>query len=135
MENDRKLNQFQSNLSRFLITKKCEKAIDIVYCHHYFPRCDGTGDKYKAQTLCKETCQYFTNACNQELKILRAVPLGGSGLNIIDCAKFSLRNAGKSPECYYFDERDDENGKLRKLCIVYSYRQTSVRPCNRDKHT
>ena len=106
MENDNKLNGFESFLNYYQVSGKCRKAIDIVYCHHYFPRCDGTGNSYKAQRLCKETCQYFTNSCSQELKLLDS-----RSIDIINCAKFSLRNSGESPECYYFDVRDNENGK------------------------
>ena len=113
MENDNKLNRFESSLNFYLslfgfsLSGKCRKAIDVVYCHHYFPRCDGTGNSYKAQRLCKETCQYFTNSCSQELSGAAV----SRSIDIINCAKLSLRNSGESPECYYFDVRDNENGK------------------------
>ena len=117
MENDNKLNRFDSSLNYYqflfglLLSRKCRKAIDIVYCHHYFPRCDGTGNSYKAQRLCKETCQYFTNSCSQELKLLDSGVVGSRSIDIINCAKFSWRNSGESPECYYFDERNNVIGK------------------------
>ena len=128
MENDKKLNQLQRKLDNLklgvLLSGKCEKAINIVYCHHYFPRCDDTGDTYKAQRLCKETCQYYTNACSQELKLLKLLPGGGSSVDIIKCAKFPSRNAGRTPECYYFDERNDGKGNLCKDCVcsIVSFR-------------
>ena len=111
MENNNKLNRFENLLNLyslgFSLSGKCRKAIDIVYCHHFFPRCDGTGNSYKAQRLCKETCQYFTNSCSQELSGAAVSRF----IDIINCAKLSWRNSGESPECYYFDVRDNENGK------------------------
>ena len=126
MENEKKLNQLQRKLDnlKLLIINfgvslsiKCEKAINIVYCHHYFPRCDGTGDTYKAQRLCKATCLYYTNACSQELKMLK---LFAGTVDIINCTNFPSRNAGETPECYYFYERNDEKGNHCKDC-VYSF--------------
>ena len=78
-ENDKKLNRLQSNLDKFRalgfsLPEKCEKATNIVSCHHFYPRCDSTGDLYKAQRLCKETCRYFTYACSHELAMLNLLP-------------------------------------------------------------
>ena len=115
-ENEKKLKLFQNNLDKFRllgfsISEKCEKAINIVYCHHFYPRCDSTGDSYKAQRLCKETCQYFTNVCSPELAMLNLLPAGSSSDDVIKCTDLSSRDPGQSPECYYFDERDNEKGK------------------------
>ena len=141
MENDQKLNQFQRNLNNltllgFLLPKKCEKAINVVYCHHYFPRCDSTSDSYKAQTLCKETCQYFINACSPQLKTLNLLSLGNF-INITNCTNFPRRNAGQSPECFYFKESDDENGKLHIMFFKQKYCQEgqTEKLTNKQAHT
>ena len=124
-ENDKKLNRLQSNLDKFRalgfsLPEKCEKATNIVSCHHFYPRCDSTGDLYKAQRLCKETCQYFTYACSHGLAMLNLLPAASRYDDIIKCSNFLSRDAGQSPECYYFDERVNGKGKTKTLSAIAS---------------
>lgn len=114
MKYNEKVTQFdkqsKSYLLSYIISKACRKAVEIVYCHHYFPACDTTGDVLKPQKLCKETCEFFKKTCSLELSIARSF-INGNYPDIIDCAEFSERNAGVSPECYYFDGMIDKRGR------------------------
>ena len=127
MKNDKKLNQFQRNLNAlnifvFSLPKKCEKSINVVYCYHYFPRCKTTSDSYKAQTLCRETCQYFIDACIPQLKIINALSLGNS-IDITNCTNFPGEILESLQNVFISNRGVMRNGKLHKgrgCCVLCS---------------
>ena len=47
--------------------------------------------------------------------MLNLLPAASRYDDIIKCSNFLSRDAGQSPECYYFDERDNGKGKTKTL--------------------
>ena len=115
----------------FEISEKCLNAVRTVYCHHYFPVCDQTGHQMKEQKLCKATCDYFKKTCEKEVKLAELInnimqtdfsqkspiPLEYHHLlnaaqkwprvwEIIDCTTLPKREAGTSPECWYYEGKN-----------------------------
>ena len=60
--------------------------------------------------------------------MLNLFPTGGSSDDIINRTNFISRNAGQSPECYYFD--DNEKGKRGKCYLFSGIRKLSAIACS-----
>ena len=101
----------------------CRPALDIVYCHHYFPPCDRTGGIVEKMVLCRETCKYLWKTCDRELIVARQLNKKSLellypylwDLSIANCAQFPMRNAGDTPECWYYVGDDDHKNTTREL--------------------
>ena len=94
--------------------KKCINAFRAIGCKHYFPSCDRTGRTTQEQKLCKATCDYFVKICKKAVDF-------GENLNQRDlnCTTFPTREAGASPECWYYD------GKISHGKVTHFYKLTS----------
>lgn len=115
------INAIRAFNNTLTIRPDCRRLIGIVYCHYYFPRCDSTGNELQEQKLCRETCNYLWRKCDEELKVAldlnEKIKLFGwkYSWDIINCDTLPVRNAGMSPECWYFDGKNESFGKLKQL--------------------
>ena len=80
--------------------RKCTNVIRTFYYRYFLPSCDRTGRKTQEQKPCKTTCDYFVKICKNVLEVVD--DLNQSNLN---CTAFPTREAGGSPECWYYDEK------------------------------
>ena len=94
--------------SSFEVRKSCLKAVDDIYCHHYFKRCYLSSGP---QILCREACQdLFFRLCNREFKLvsnfnkdrLYQTPEYPFFWDIINCTILPFQN--ESSNCYYPDK-------------------------------
>lgn len=94
--------------SSFEVRQSCLKAVDDIYCHHYFKRCYLSSSP---QILCREACQdLFFRLCNREFKLvsdfnkdrLYQTPEYPYFWDIINCTILPFQN--ESSNCYYPDK-------------------------------
>ena len=103
------LNPFLKRLNRLTMVKE-KNCLHVGYnsrfCHYYFPACDRTGPTIQERKPCKASCDYFMKTCKKEVELDEKI------LHThIDCSIFPIREAGSSPECWYYDGQ--LNGKLK----------------------
>ena len=97
--------------------RKCSQAIIVLYCHSRFPSCDRTQNVVVEQKLCREPCLEFIEVCGKvydvffEYLTLR-FPKRKKEFR---CELQPYRNAGDSPECYYYSLRTNSTGKTRNF--------------------
>jgi hypothetical protein len=98
-----------SKISRFFkvdisTVRKCLPAFIIVYCHLYFPSCDRTQSVYKEQKICHESCLDLTHLCGElwEMFVRYYTIEYPETKKLLRCELQPTRNAGDSPECWYF---------------------------------
>ncbi|XP_028408139.1 uncharacterized protein LOC114530726 [Dendronephthya gigantea] len=86
--------------------KRCIKALSSLFCHYYFPSCDGTLNVYKRQYICRESCLKVTQMCGNILKVLEQYFIFKfpKKMRLVSCELQPYRNAGDSPECWYYNE-------------------------------
>lgn len=94
--------------SSFEVRQSCLKAVDDIYCHHYFKRCYLSSSP---QILCREACQdLIFRLCNREFKLvsdfnkdrLYQTPEYPYFWDIINCTILPFQN--ESSNCYYPDK-------------------------------
>ena len=94
--------------------KKCIKALSLLFCHFYFPRCDGTQSVYRRQYICRESCLELTHICGNIWKMLERYFLlqFPKMAKLVNCELQPYRNAGDSPECWYYNEFSNSTGNV-----------------------
>ena len=87
-------------------SKICLDVAITAYCHYKFPPCDRTGSTIQERKPCKATCDYLMKTC---MKVAGAIQQFKH--EYINCSILPIREAGSSPECWYYNGR--LNGKLK----------------------
>ena len=98
-----------SRVSRFLNISvatygKCLRALFTYYCHRRFPSCDRTQNVVVEQKVCRESCLEMIHICGKIYDVLFKY----SEIRFpkrkkrYRCELQPYRNAGDSPECYYY---------------------------------
>ena len=108
---------FKTDISSF---KKCMKNAIILVCHMLFPRCDRTGSVLMERMVCRESCIEITHSCGQIWTIIERMiqiryPDDKWGYNKQVFCEFPYRNAGDSPECYFFNRHANIKGNINIL--------------------
>lgn len=98
-------------LQEFDISKACIRAVDDIYCNHYFPECDNTSATLLPRPVCREACEVLVLwYCKTEWSKAKILNKELSGLqfrnqvkhfDLINCTKLPRLEGGKIPECYY----------------------------------
>ena len=108
-----------SRISRFSkvaisAVRKCAQAVTIMYCHNYFPSCDRTQSVYKEQKMCHESCLDLTHMCGKLWEMfVRYYTIEYPGTKKLwRCELQPTRNAGDSPECWYFNGLANSAGNI-----------------------
>ncbi|CAB4033190.1 angiopoietin-1 receptor-like, partial [Paramuricea clavata] len=87
--------------------RKCLQAVAIGYCHLNFPSCDRTDSVFKEQKICRESCLELTHMCGELWEMfVRWYAVGHPyhpEKKAFRCELQPSRNAGDSPECWYFN--------------------------------
>ena len=101
-----------SEIYRFInvgaaIYRKCFQAVITYYCLSRFPGCDRTRNVVVEQKVCRESCLEVNDICRKMYEHHYAEKL------IYRCELQPYRNAGDSPECYYYSLRTNFTGKTR----------------------
>jgi hypothetical protein len=113
-----------SRISRFSevdisIVRKCLQAATIWYCRQYFPSCDRTQSVFKEQKICRESCLTLTRTCGKLWGMFvkfHTVRFPDSK-KLYQCELQPYRNAGNSPECWYFNGLANSTGNIIKQCV------------------
>ena len=94
--------------------KKCMNALSLLFCHYYFPRCDGTQSVYRRQYICRESCLEVTQICSSIWKIVEPYFMirFPKMARLVTCELQPFRNAGDSPECWYYNELSNLTGNI-----------------------
>ena len=100
------LEQIKPIYDAFNKSKICLDVAITVFCHYKFPPCDRTGSTIQERKPCKATCDYFMKTCMKVVKVFQQLQH-----EYINCSIFPIREAGSSPECWYYNGR--LNGKLK----------------------
>ena len=108
-----------SKISSFLkvdinTIRKCIQAYPTGYCRYYFPSCDRTQSVFKEQKLCRESCLELTHICGELWKMFeRYYAIRHPGRKKpLRCELQPPRNAGDSPECWYFNGDANSTGNI-----------------------
>jgi hypothetical protein len=105
-----------SRLSNVAISsvRKCAQAVTIWYCHFYFPRCDRTQSVYKEQKMCHKSCLDLTHMCGKLLEMfIKYYTIEYTGTKkLYRCELQPTRNAGDSPEWWYFNGVANSTGNI-----------------------
>ena len=115
-----------SKISRFFkvdisTIRKCLQDFTIVYCRHFFPSCDRTQSVFKEQKICRESYLELTHMCGKLWEIWERYYI----IEYPEEKKLLLgelqptRNAGDSPECWYFNGLANSAGNV----IVNSHKR------------
>ncbi|KAL9975878.1 hypothetical protein ACROYT_G013093 [Oculina patagonica] len=98
-------------LQNFEISKTCIRAVDDIYCNHYFPGCDNTSATLLPRPVCREACEVLVlRYCKTEWlkakelnKELSSLPVRNQvkHFDLINCTELPRLEGGKIPECYY----------------------------------
>ena len=114
---DVKIGAFK--ISRFLkvdisTVRKCGQAFAILYCHQYFPSCDRTQSVFKEQKMCHESCLHLTRMCGElwEMFVKSYTIRYPEETRLLRCELQPTRNAGDSPECWYFSGDTKSTGNI-----------------------
>ena len=108
-----------SKISRFFkvdisTARKCLQAVPILVCHHYFPSCDRTQNVYKEQKICHESCLDLTHMCGELWEVFvsyHSIEYPEEE-KLLRCELQPTRNAGDSPECWYFNGLANSTGNV-----------------------
>ena len=97
--------------------RKCVQALLMIYCHGYFPRCDRTRSVAMEQKVCREPCLEMIHICGKMYDVLFKywIMADPDKKKEYSCQLQPYRNAGDSPECYYYSLRTNSTGKTRNF--------------------
>ena len=109
----------ESKISRFIKVdistfRKCVQTYAIVYCRQYFPSCDRTQSVFKEQKTCRESYLELAHMCGKLWEML----VKAYTIEYPEAKKLLLgelqptRNAGDSPECWYFNGVANSAGNI-----------------------
>lgn len=89
------------------ISDKCLRAVELIYCNHYFQRCDNTSSRIRARPVCREACEIMVQQhCREEFPRAREINKMSEGrpgygyFDLINCTILPKRDGGTIPECY-----------------------------------
>ena len=97
--------------------KKCVKNLMILVCQMFFPGCDRTRSVMRKRMVCRESCLEFYHRCGQKpwtfakMAVDIRYPDDIEAYKMTHC-KFPYRNAGDSPECWYFNRHANITGNI-----------------------
>jgi hypothetical protein len=99
--------------------RKCAQALPIWYCHLYFASCDRTQSVFKEQNICHESYLDLTHVCGKlwEIFVRYYIIQFPEAKKLLRGELQPTRNAGDSPECWYFNGLANSAGNV----IVNSY--------------
>ena len=89
------------------ISDTCLQTVKLVYCNHYFKRCDNTSSRILPVPVGREACEVMVQQhCKEEYRRVHEIKkrYGGSeglSFDLINCTTLPRRNGGTIPECYY----------------------------------
>ena len=97
--------------------RKCLPALSTYYCHACFPSCDRTRSVTVEQKVCREPCLEVIDICGKAYDVLFKFLKTNSPKKKKEfrCELQPYRNAGDSPECYYYSLRTNSTGKTRNF--------------------
>ena len=111
--------------------KKCVKNLIVFQCRVYFPSCDTTQSVFRKRKVCRESCLEFTDSCGRGWKLfeqyMKALHPDDIHINKeVHCELQPHRNAGDSPECWYFNRHTNtagniNNDKIIPVCLIRGY--------------
>ena len=96
---------------------KCMKNFWVILpCHMSFPSCDRTQSVLKKKMVCRESCLDLTHSCGRLWPFLKIwvqirYPNSTELYKLVHC-EFPYRNAGDSPECWYFNRHANITGNI-----------------------
>ena len=93
------------------ISDNCLRTVELIYCNHYFQRCDNTSTQVRARPVCREACEIMVQQhCKTEFprareinKAVREMP-GFLSFDLINCTDLPKRDGGTIPECFFPEE-------------------------------
>ena len=101
-------------LSKSDISDRCLRTVDLVYCNHYFQKCDNTSSKILPVPVCRGACNVMVQRhCKEEYRRAKEInnavqdsPALGTqwSFELLNCSEFPPRNGGSIPECHYPEE-------------------------------
>lgn len=116
-------------LQELEISKTCIRAVDDIYCNHYFPECDNTSATVLPQPVCREACETLVlrycktewSKAQQLNKMLSASQFRSQGkhFDLINCTKLPRQEGGNIPECYY--PKQFMEGKLSPIALIAEF--------------
>ena len=85
--------------------RKCVQISAILVCRSSFPSCDRTQSVFKEQTICRESCLESIHVCHKMWEIVERYYTirYPEKKKLFNCELQPYRNAGHSPECWYFN--------------------------------
>ena len=94
--------------------RKCVQFAIIAYCHHMFPSCDRTQSVFKEQKICRESCLEVMHVCHKIWKLFaRYITIRSpEKTKLLSCELQPYRNAGDSPECWYYNGPTNSTGNI-----------------------
>ena len=115
--------------------KKCAKNVIILMCRFYFPSCDGTKNVFRKTKVCRESCLEFIDSCGPAWKLFEKYIKARYPHNIeknkrAHCELQPYRNAGDSPECWYYNRDANITGNInnRQLALTVELLVTYTAP-------
>ena len=89
------------------MSDKCLRAVELIYCNHYFQRCDNTSSRIRPRPVCREACEIMVQQhCRVEYPRAREINKMSQGrsdygyFDLINCTILPKRDGGTIPECY-----------------------------------
>ena len=115
--------------------KKCLKNVIILLCRMYFPSCDSTKNVFRGTKVCRESCLELTSSCGPLWKLFEKY-IKARFPNDIErnkrahCELQPYRNAGDSPECWYYNRHANITGNInnRQLALTLELLVTYTAP-------
>ncbi len=95
------------------ISERCLKTVEVIYCNHYFQRCDNAFSTILPVPVCREACDVMVQQhCKEEYRRAYEINKAVQGskatsrqlqwaFDLINCTALPGRNGGTIPECYY----------------------------------
>ncbi|KAL9975887.1 hypothetical protein ACROYT_G013103 [Oculina patagonica] len=115
-------------LSKDDISERCLKTVELIYCNHYFQRCDNSSSTVLPVPVCREACDVMVQQhCKEEFRRAREINKAVQGsesasrqwaFDLINCTALPKRNGGTIPECYYPRELEGNltKGEFSETC-------------------
>ena len=100
--------------------ERCWQLLVLFYCREHFPSCDRTESVVKEQMMCRESCLHFTHVCSKIYKkFLTYYTIHfPEKKKKYECKLQPYRNAGDSPECWYFNQLNNLTGRILSCFIT-----------------
>ena len=96
------------------VSARCLQTAKLIYCNHYFQRCDKTSSTIQPVQVCREACDIMVQQhCKEEFRKAHEIDKVKDiwDIDVINCTTLPRRNGGTIPECYYPKE-------LQGICFI-----------------